>query len=418
MKKLIQASHYSGSLKSSPSKSFMQRAIAIALLAEGKTILRNPCYSNDSKSALSMAKKLGATIEQAADKISIQGSKGIKNNILYAGESGLGIRCFIPVSTLFSDKITFTGGGSLKTRPLTMLESPLKDLGVQVTTNNGYLPVSVQGPIKGGNVQVDGSISSQVLTGLLIALPKARNKSILYVHNLQSVPYIDMTLKIIRDFGVKITNLDYKTFIIEGNQTYTGREYEIEGDWSGVAFHLVGGAIKGSVEVTGINQNSTQADKAILDALSKSGAEVNVSADSITVRKNKLKAFTFDATHCPDLFPPLSNLAAVCTGTTVIKGISRLVHKESNRALVLKEEWGKLGIQIDLIDDEMHIMGGEIMGGEIDSHNDHRIAMMGAIAALNSKNKIEITNAEAINKSYPSFFEDFEKLSSLPKLKQ
>lgn len=415
MKKIINPSNYIGKINAPPSKSFMQRAIAIALLSNGKTTLTNPCISEDCTSALEMAKNLGATIELTQDKINIQRTSEIKNNVLHAGESGLGIRCFIPISTLFSDKIIFTGSGSLKTRPLTMLRAPLKALGAKISTNKGYLPVSIQGPIKGGNIQVDGGISSQVLTGLLIALPKAINDSIVSVHNLQSIPYIDMTLQIIKDFGVKVTNEDYKTFTIKGNQTYTGRTYKIEGDWSGVAFHFVGGAICGSVEITGINPNSTQADKAILEALKRAGADVNISSNGIIVRNNTLKAFTFDATHCPDLFPPLSNLAASCTGTSVIKGISRLIHKESNRAFVLKEVWGKLGIQIKLIDDEMHIKGGQILGGKIDSHNDHRIAMMGAIAALNAKKPIEITNTEAVFKSYPLFFEDVENLCSSSK---
>ena len=412
MKKLIPPSKYCGILKAPPSKSFMQRAIAIALLADGETVLSNPDYSNDSKSALKMAENLGATIKQTNDKITIQGTTEIKHNLLSARESGLGIRCFIPVASLFSKKITFTGEGSLKMRPLTMLEKPLKQLGVTVETNNGFLPVTVEGPIIGGDIEVDGSISSQVLTGLLIALPKSKNKSRILVHNLQSIPYIDMTLQIIKDFGANITNENYKTFSTVGNQNYSGREYEVEGDWSGIAFHLVGGAISGSVEVTGIDIHSTQADKAILNALRNAGAEVKNSTNSITVIKNELKAFTFDATHCPDLFPPLSNLAAACTGKTIIKGISRLVHKESNRALALQKEWGKLGIKIDLIEDEMHITGGKIMGGEIDSHNDHRIAMMGAIAALNANKPILINNAQAIHKSYPLFFKDFEKLST------
>ncbi len=411
MKKLIHPSSYSGLVKASPSKSFMQRAISIALLADGETILTNPDFSNDSKSALKMAENLGAIITRFEDRVVIKGTTGTKHHELSAGESGLGIRCFIPISSLFSDKITFAGEGSLKSRPLTMVEAPLRALGVEVNTNKGFLPVSVKGPIKGGDIEVDGSISSQVLTGLLIALPKAKNKSNLSVIDLQSIPYIDMTLQIIKDFGVNITNDEYKKFRIEGKQSYEAREYEIEGDWSGAAFHLVGGAISGSVEVSGIKISSTQADRAIIDALKLAGADVVCLSDSIKITKNKLKAFRFDATHCPDLFPPLSNLAVACSGTTVIKGISRLVHKESNRALVLKKVWGELGIKIELIGDEMHIESGKINGGKIDSHNDHRIAMMGAIAALNAESEVEITNTQAINKSYPAFFTDFEKVN-------
>jgi 3-phosphoshikimate 1-carboxyvinyltransferase len=413
MKKLIQPTTYNGNLSASPSKSFMQRAIAIALLADGQTTLSNPCFSNDSQSALKMAENLGATIQILNDKVIIEGTKGeLKNDTLSAGESGLGIRCFVPLAALFSNKITLEGKGSLNNRPISMLVEPLKELGVQITTNNGFLPIHVKGPITGGKIKVDGSISSQVLTGLLIALSKAKKDSEIEVYNLQSIPYIDMTLQIMKGFGVQVEHDNYHTFYTKGNQSYKGRKYTVEGDWSGMAFHLVGGAISGSVEINNLNINSTQADKAILKALKSTGAEISTSTNSITVKQGQLQAFTFDATHCPDLFPPLSNLAAACHGTSIIKGISRLIHKESNRALSLQQEWKKLGIKIDLIDNEMHITGGEITGGEIDSHNDHRIAMMGAIAALISTKPIEITNSQAVNKSYPSFFEDFNKLGT------
>jgi 3-phosphoshikimate 1-carboxyvinyltransferase len=412
MKKIIYPFSYQGSITAPPSKSFMQRAIAIALLAKGKTTLTNTLLNNDTKSALNMAEGLGATINVFKNEITILGSKGIKHHSLSAGESGLGIRCFVPIASLFNEKVTFNGTGSLKNRPLGMLEEPLKDLGAKVNTSNGFLPVNVQGPIKGGDIIVDGCISSQVLTGMLIALPKVKNNSVIGVIDLKSKPYVDMTLQIIEDFGGEITNQNYETFHVEGNQTYLGRNYEIEGDWSGIAFHLVGAAISGSVEVTGINIHSTQADRQITHALKQAGAFVSYESGKITVSKNELNAFEFDATHCPDLFPPLSNLAAACKGTSVIKGVSRLTHKESNRALTIQKEWAKLGIEIELTNDEMHIKGGVIKGGEINSHNDHRIAMMGAIATVSSDMPVIIHESEAINKSYPSFFVDLEKVNT------
>lgn len=404
---LIHQGNYKGELNAPASKSFMQRAIAIALLTQGETILHNYCKSNDSMSALKMAEDLGASITTTDDKVSIIGSTGVKNNSLSAGESGLGIRCFVPIASLFDEKINFTGKGSLKSRPLNMLEKPLRDLGAEIKTNNGYLPLTIHGPITGGEIEVDGSISSQVLTGLLIALPKAVKNSTLSVNELKSKPYIDMTLNIMKDFGVEIQHDNYKAFYINGNQSYNNRSYTIEGDWSNAAFHLVGAAISGSLKMSNLNLTSTQADRKILQALEQAGAKIEYHSNSLIISQNKLEAFNFDATHCPDLFPPLSNLASQCSDTSIIKGVHRLTHKESNRALALQEEWGKLGINIKISNDEMHITGGTIIGGTISSHNDHRIAMMGAIAGLNSEAPILINGSGAVGKSYPGFFDDF-----------
>ncbi len=384
----------------------MQRAIAIALLADGETRISNADFSNDSKSILKVAEQLGAKVHILNDEVIIKGNRNFKGKTLSAGESGLGIRTFTPIASLFPQTIKLTGEGSLLNRPIDMVETPLRNLGVEVTSSDGYLPLTVSGPLKGGNTEVDGSISSQVLTGLLIALPMAENDSILKVNKLQSIPYIDMTLDILKEFGAEVKQENYETFRIKGSQKYKARNYKIEGDWSGAAFHLVAGAIAGEVEVKGLNPDSLQADRAILDAIKNSGAQIKVSEESIHVETASLKAFEFDATHCPDLFPPLVVLAAACEGKTRIKGVTRLYHKESNRALVLQKEMRKLGIEIQLDEDVMSIKGGKIKEGKIHSNNDHRIAMAGAIAALIASGPIVIEHAEAINKSYPDFFED------------
>ena len=406
MNKTIYPSKYTGVITAPSSKSYMQRAIAIALLADGETQISNADFSNDSRAILKVAEKLGAEVRITDDVVSIIGHRDFKGKTLSAGESGLGIRTFTPIAALFPQTIKLTGEGSLLKRPIDMVEKPLRDLGVKVESKNGYLPLTVSGPLEGGETEVDGSISSQVLTGLLIALPMAKNDSVLKVNKLQSIPYIDMTLDILKEFGAKVEQENYETFKIKGSQTYKARNYNIEGDWSGAAFHLVAGAIAGEVEVKGLNPQSLQADRAILVALQKSGAQVKVSEESVKVVKAPLQAFDFDATHCPDLFPPLVVLAAACIGETRITGVTRLYHKESNRALVLQQEMGKLGIEIKLDGDVMRIKGGKINGGKIHSNNDHRIAMAGAIAALIARGPIEIGNSEAINKSYPLFFED------------
>jgi len=410
MKKLVSASIYNGTVKAPASKSYMQRAVAIALLAEGETRILNPAFCNDTHAVLKMAEQLGAEVKVSEDKVCVIGNQKLKSNKLSAGESGLGIRTFTPIASLYKEEIQLSGEGSLLKRPVSMVEEPLSQMGVKVKSNNGFLPLVVHGPLQGGTAKVDGSISSQVLTGLLIALPKATNDSILKVEKLQSIPYIDMTIEIMGDFGVEVVYDNYEIFNIKGNQSYKAREYSVEGDWSGAAFHLVGGAIAGDITITGINTNSAQADKAIMQALELTGANIQIRENEVQVSKNKLRAFEFDATHCPDLFPPLVILAAACEGETVLKGVGRLTHKESNRALVLKNEMAKLGISVELDEDLMYVKGGEIQGGKIHSNNDHRISMAGAIVGLIAKSPVEIEQAEAINKSYPGFFEDFQKL--------
>ena len=219
-----------------------------------------------------------------------------------------------------------------------------------------------------------------------------------------------MTLEIIRHFGIHIINENYRKFIIEGSGNYHPFHYSIEGDWSGAAFHLVAGAIGGKVKVINLKNNSKQADRAIIDAIVKAGAEVDIKSNSVTVKRKNLSAFDFDATHCPDLFPPLAALAANCEGTSVIKGAERLIHKESNRALVLKNELSKLGVKVVLCDDVIKISVSKIRSGEIDANNDHRIAMMGGILNIVSDSEVKINNKEVINKSYPKFFKDLDSI--------
>jgi 3-phosphoshikimate 1-carboxyvinyltransferase len=317
---------------------------------------------------------------------------------------------FTPIASLFTEEMELTGKGSLLKRPISMLENPLKMLGVKIESNNGFLPIKIKGPLLGGKAFVDGKISSQVLTGLLIALPKAKTDSYLIVENLQSIPYINMTIEIMKHFGVEIKHSGYQEFFIKGNQNYQAIQYYVEGDWSGAAFHLVAAAINGKVTLNGLSFDSAQADKAILNAIELAGSSIKVEKNIISIQKKDLRSFEFDATQSPDLFPPLVILAAACNGISRIKGVNRLIHKESNRALVLQNEMKKIGIRIELKGDIMKISGGKISGGIIHSNNDHRIAMAGAIAGLISENPIEIEQAEAINKSYPGFFADFDKL--------
>ena len=389
MKKLENNKLYQGILKCPSSKSYMQRAIAIALLADGDTHITNSCFCDDVDAVLKIAVNLGATITRKKTEVWISPGNKLRKTELNVGESGLGIRMLTPIASLFSEDITLTGEGSLKTRPMLSLENSLSRLGVKIRTNNGLLPIHVKGPLKGGKISIDGRLGSQVLTGLLISLPKVTQSSFLEVMDLQSKPYVDMTIEIMAQFGVKLSHENYIQFSIPGGQHYHGIKYKNEGDWSSAAFHL---------------------DIQILEALRLAKSNMTIEKNKIRVRKSELKAFNFDATNCPDLFPPLSNLAVACKGVSVIKGVGRLIHKESNRAEVLLKVWRKMGIEIRVIGDEMHIKGGPVKGREIFSYNDHRIAMMGAVSSLIASSPVYIKNPEAVTKSYPTFYEEYNTL--------
>ena len=401
----------SGSVTAPASKSYAQRAIAAALLCEGESVLSNMVQCNDTRAALQVAADLGAKISAHEDTYTLHGGLHPRKRQLNIGESGLATRLFTPITALCTETITLTGKGSILKRPISMMEEPLRQLGATVSSQGGYLPIHIRGAIRGGNITVDGSLSSQFITGLLMALPLAAQDTTLTVNDLKSRPYIDMTIGLLKNFGIDIKHNDYRQFFIEGGQRYVPTRYRIEGDWSGASCLLVAGATAGRITVENLNPLSLQADTAIIDALTRAGAEITTTADSVTVRRNELHAFEFDATHCPDLFPALAALAAAAQGESVIRGTSRLEHKECNRADAIREEYAKAGIEVDTSqEDVMRIRGGRIRAARVQSHGDHRMAMSMAVAGLLSDGEMTIEDAECVAKSYPGFFEDLEKI--------
>ena len=409
MKRYVYPSKINGTIKAPPSKSEMQRAVAAALLATGESLILNPCFSDDSIAALDMVKKMGAKAKKGSELVIIKGGLDIKDEDLFCGESGLAIRMFTPIAALSGKPLTLNGKGTLLKRPVSLIEKELADLGATVSSNRGFAPVTVSTKLKGGETEIDGSISSQSLTGLLMALPAAVKDSTIKVRNLISKRYIDMTIKMLKTFSVEVENIDYKEFRIKGAQKYKPAIVEIEADWSSAAFLLCAGAINGDIKITGLNTKSVQPDMAILNALNSAGADLIISNNSITVKKSNLKGFTFDATECPDLFPPLAALSLFCKGCTEIKGLHRLKHKETNRAVTIREELSAIGGDIFEQDDSMIINKSNIHGGETNSRGDHRIAMACAIAALGATGPVSIENSEAVNKSYPQFFNEIIK---------
>jgi len=415
MQAIVQPSKLKGTITAPASKSAMQRACAAALLKGGRTVLSNPGVSDDDKAALDIIQQLGATVKHEGDKVIIESKGGVHpiSNEINCGESGLSVRMFTSIAALSEKEITITGRGSLLKRPLSFFNEVLPQLDVQCESNNGLLPLKIKGPLHAKNIEVDGSLSSQFLTGLLFAYAGAKARHVtIKVNNLNSKPYIDLTQNLMADFGLKTPiNKNYKEFYFQklsiSEFDHTDFTYSVEGDWSGGAFLLVAGAISGNIVVKGLDVFSTQADKEILNALMLAGANLTETEEEIEMQESKLKAFLFNATDCPDLFPPLVALASYCEGTSVIEGIHRLTHKESNRALTLQEEFGKMGIEISFQDDLMLVKGGTgVKSARVSSRHDHRIAMACAVAALKADGEIIIDNAEAVNKSYPDFWND------------
>ncbi len=397
--KTIFPSTVDGSTNAPSSKSMMQRAVAACFLSElynqqSNSKIINPSNSDDSLAALEIVNSI---------------QKG--QSLLNCGESGLSLRMFIPIIALLERKFVFTGKGSLLNRPVKMIEEPLNILGVECSTNNGFLPVNVKGPLRSGRLILDASVTSQLLTGLLMALPCCEGNSEILVKNLKSSPYIEMTLSLLNDFGIKIEHDDLSIFKIKGSQRYNSVDYKVEGDWSSTAFILVAGAIAGKVRVNNISYDmSLQGDKRIIDVLKQCGAKVNIGPDFVEVEKRDNNSFEFDAEDCPDLFPPLVSLACACKGTSVIHGVERLRYKESNRGLSLQNEFNKIGAKISICDNKMLIDGSLLNGGQIDSNNDHRIAMACAVAGLISSTGVQINGAQCVSKSYPEFFEDLDSI--------
>jgi len=416
----IHPSKLTGTVQAPASKSSMQRACAAALLRKGETVIHNPGHSNDDKAALDIILRLGAIakIENGELKVKSNGIDPAAGEV-NCGESGLGIRMFTPLVALSNKEISITGEGSLATRPMHFFDAFFPQLGVSIRSNHGKLPLKIKGPLQPRNIEVDGSLSSQFITGLLMAYSAAEAKDVcIKVNDLKSKPYIDLTLDIMKQFGMNVPdNKNYEEFIFRRNAAphlpLTTHHYTVEGDWSGGAFLLVAGAIAGPITVRGLDMTSSQADKAIVDAVISASGGIAIEAKGIKIHPSAMSAFDFDATDRPDLFPPLVALAAYCKGETNIKGVSRLIYKESNRAIALQQEFGKMGVKIELNGDVMTIQGGNgVKGARVNSHHDHRIAMACAVAALKADGETIIEEAGAVKKSYPDFFNDLKSLGA------
>ena len=417
MQATISGNSINGTIPIPPSKSMMQRICAAALLHQGTTTIHNPGTSDDDKAALKIIRSLGATVTKTDTSITVISDGSIHSlDSIDCGESGLSSRLFTPIAALSKEPVTITGHGSLLHRPMQFFAYVLPQLNVSLPHFSGHLPFIVQGPLQSKDITVSGALSSQFLSGLLLALSAAvKEKVIITVTDLKSYPYIDLTLQVLAKFGKHITHHNYETFEINPTNFQLQNEVEItvEGDWSSAAAVAVAAAICGQATLNNMNQKSLQGDRAVLNVIADACGNVMWNTDAVTITQAPLKAFTYDATNTPDLFPVLSILAACATGQSTINGLHRLVHKESNREQSILVLLNALNVAAEVQDDALLITGRQTLQGcTIHSHNDHRIIMAAAIAALRADGPVTITSAEAISKSYPAFFTHLQSLGA------
>lgn len=404
-----------GRVNAVPAKSALQRAIALCALSDAPCKIENhKPWSDDALAARNIAVALGAEIDDHDDALTVRPVRSRKGAASFAadcGESGLCLRMFTPICAVLGAEVELSARGSLLRRPVEMMRAPLEALGARFESQSGRPPVRVRGPLRGGEATVDGSVTSQFLSGLLMAAPLCERDSVIHVNDLKSRPYISLTLALMEHFGVGVEDdLQMTRFEIEGRRRYRGAPYTVEGDWSSAAFFLAAGATSGDVAVAGLDPNTAQADAAILKALDAASADVSFERGIYRARRAQLRGFDFDATDCPDLFPPLVCLALAGGEPTTLRGAHRLRAKESDRAAALSHEFGKLGCVIEVDGDLMTIRPGTPSSGRIEAHGDHRIAMAAAVAALRAEGPVEITGAACAAKSCPSFFVDLQSL--------
>ena len=438
---------FRNSLQMPASKSFAQRAIIAAALADGRSHLRGYSPCDDSESALAVARALGAKVRVDGSTLTIDGIGGAHTSLetLHTGESGLLTRLMIPLMATINDcPVTITGEKTLTRRPLKGVSDIMASFGVIVRENT--VPMRVDGRIIPGVAEISGKDGSQLISGLLTALPLFDKPSTLIVTDPKSIPYMFITCDVLKRFGIKISSemegdekmleeQDWSgctgvTFKIRGGQKYHAADFDIEGDWSSAAPFLVAGALFGKAEVQGLDTSSLQADLTIADILVEAGAVVSELDDAVCVSRAPMEAFSADLNNAPDIFPIVSVLAAFCAGESVISGVGRLVGKESNRCEAILEMLSGLGVQASVVGDDLHIVGetltsrllnGRLLhGGAFTSRGDHRMAMALKIASFGAGPAsassgsalaacpITIDDPSCVAKSFPGFWEMFD----------
>lgn len=401
-----------GTVNVPPSKSDVHRAIICAAMANGVSRISPVALSNDIKATIGCIKALGADAVLENNVLRVDGTNMYKNKtaLLDCGESGSTLRFFIPIAAVGNINATFVGKGKLPQRPIGIFTEALPKAGTVCKTEGG-LPLEIKGQLKSGIFEIPGNVSSQFITGLLLALPILEGDSeIVLTSPLESVGYIAMTIRTMKQFGVNIQATE-KGWHIKGGQSYKTCDYTTDGDWSQAAFFMVLGAVSGKVTVKGVAKDSTQGDKKCAEILARFGAKVTQLDNEVTVEKGELKAITIDASQIPDLVPVLSVCAAFAEGTTKIINAERLRIKECDRLKATAELLNNLGGKVKELSDGLEITGvSSLKGGNVNGYNDHRIVMSAAVCAARSDEDITATFAMSINKSYPDFYIDYNSI--------
>jgi 3-phosphoshikimate 1-carboxyvinyltransferase len=419
----VTPSAVTGTVAAPPSKSYTHRAIIVASLADGESRIARPLLSDDTLLTIDAVRQLGAAIEQDGDMLKITGTGGRINatpntSVIFAGNSGSTVRMAAAMAALSSTRVVLDGDARLRQRPVGDLLSALEGLGARARSlnGNGCPPIEIQGGwLTGGEVTISGQASSQHITAILMIAPYVKNGiSIKVVNGLRSRPYVAITLDVMRAFGVDATNNDYREFSVKGGQGYRGREYGIEGDYSSAAYFLAAGAIGGQpVTVTNLNTDSVQGDKIFLNILERMGYSVEYGGEQVMISRNgELSGISLDMGDCPDIVQAVAIVAAYAHGKTEITNIGHVRFKETDRLGDTALELGKMGIKTDITDDMIVVYGDKPKGAEFEAHNDHRMAMSLAIAALFANGDSIINGAETAAKSYPGFFRDLASLGA------
>ncbi|MBN2856772.1 MAG: 3-phosphoshikimate 1-carboxyvinyltransferase [Candidatus Delongbacteria bacterium] len=399
---LIDNGTISGEITAYPSKSQIQRVLLLGLLNKKGIEITNYGESRDSESVLSSVRRLGAEFIFFGNSFKIRGPEKLKKADIFCNESGLCLRLFAPVLSLYEGFYRIFGTEELLKRGNQRICEVLSQLGSECILDKKCL--KIRGPLKSGKAAVDNPTGSQLISGLLFALSMVEGDSEIVLKNPVSFPYIEMTAKLLNQFGAEIKLDGEKKIFIKGGREFISGKVDIEGDWSSAAIFLVAGAVAGSVTVSGLNRESLQADRAITEFIKLSGAEVFSNQSSVTVSKSELKGIRADIKNCPDLFVPLVILGLNADGETKIYNYERLKDKESNRPEVIATELKKAGALIEFRRGYISVRKSELVYTELDPHNDHRIAMGMAVAALNSEGGLLIKDPECVGKSFPYFF--------------
>lgn len=411
----IVPSNLSGVINIPPSKSLSHRAVICAALSRGESNIDNIMFSDDIHATCEGMKRLGAQIERKGESnLRIRGKFPLasKMETIDCIESGSTLRFLIPISLLRDKTTVFTGKGKLVSRPLDTYYKIFNKQNIKYISNNSKLPLSIEGKLRSGSFEIEGNISSQFITGLMFALPLlGEDSKITIINELESKGYVDLTIDMLKRFGINIINNYYKEFFIKGNQKYINIDYRVEGDFSQAAFWLVGGILGEEILCKDLNTNSLQGDKVIMELIRSMDGHIVIKDSLVTTKASKTKGIIIDASQCPDIVPILAVLASLSEGETKIINASRLRIKESDRLKAISTELNKLGANVKELEDGLIIKGKErLTGGVVDSWNDHRIAMSLAIASIRCTSEVIITNSDTVKKSYPHFWEDFKKL--------